>query len=764
MRKHVFAIIFIVLLLSSCNWDIMTSHLDEVSGKGSGSGTYELFDGSAPRNVYATQAGRSGEVVLSFNGVSGADYYIIERAVMPKGSDTEPAENDWRMISTIYSEGKGKSYFYTDESASDGDSIYLYRVKAGSYYADFLTDIRAMYSDTARGWPLSPPTSLNVSQGEYEGKIILEWSQIDLVRGYNVYMRSADSRDYEIVNKDGMIPAAIHVDTITYECKVDENLAGVDIDFYVESISRGNHTSEPSGKRSGYTYVKGAPGSPQGLAASDAYSSSYIEIKWEKPDTEGSAEDGSYYRWEIYRSTPVSDQVLVDDFVTNENVEGGYYVYRDTSSSLEGGVEYTYTVRAVLVIPSPTGEDTEYLGKSASDTGCLITPALVISNDATDFDSGIFSFDIALSDDAVAPTCDDWQYSIYGRRNDLGQSIGEWRHITDLEGTKETVHVSLQYGDAFCGDCNEFDVRITDSEGNESGSYSEYAEISAIVTERAEAPSIAIADVSANFYSAELSANSNGVYPVRLLVNDETQDEAKYEIEAFSLNTYGESVSRGSKGNLSEGVSYILDFGTLSPETVGEKYYYRIRRSDRFGRYSEWSTEQSDIKDRGVEGYGAVTGATLIKFFEAYAMKPWEFISHSDFPQNLKAKWSASAIYDKIRNEATSANITEYSEYHDGSIHYNVSANIAAMAGDISFSYHNFGELETIWTESGSYTMRVSLSGNGSVPSSEDFVVKGMYPAVISIKGMSITAKAFNGDYTVTQENGLVEKVKATRN
>ena len=103
MKKHIIAVILITFLLTACNWDIMTSHLDEVSGKGSGSGTYELFDGSAPRNVYATQAGRSGEVVLSFNGVSGADYYIIERAVMPKGSDTELAENDWRMISTIYS-------------------------------------------------------------------------------------------------------------------------------------------------------------------------------------------------------------------------------------------------------------------------------------------------------------------------------------------------------------------------------------------------------------------------------------------------------------------------------------------------------------------------------------------------------------------------------------------------------------------------------------------------------------------------------------
>ena len=780
MKKILFAIMIIVLF-SSCNWNIMTSSLDEVNVSGNGSDTIALFDGSAPRNVYASQARHDGEVVLSFNGVSGADYYVVERAVIDKARNVPESEYDWSTISVIRDdEGSANSFFYHDSKASDGSKIYLYRVKAESLYAQFPGNVRPQSSDVARGWPLSPPVSLTVSQGEYDSKIVLEWTQIDLVRGYNVYMKAPDMNVYSLVNTDGYIPAAVHADTMRWEySNIPDEYDGEDIDFYVKSVSRGEVESAQSGIRTGYTFEEGAPLPPQDLQASDAYSTKYITIRWEKPVSEGT--DGSYYKWEIYRSTPTSDQVLVSSFTTGNNLDGNYYEYKDESNSLEGGVEYTYTVRAIYVKPSADGSSAEeILGRSASDTGRIIDSSVKITVHDTDFENDIFSFDITPPSYEI--TCAAWEYVIYGRRNDLGTIELPWAPIARVHGENGvTIPIQLEYGKTVsamasrsnlfgCGEYNEFDVRIADADGEETASYvSEYGGGESIVPGRAEAPSASILNLSQNRWRSDLRA-VNDVYPVILSINDPERDDAVYEIEAFTLNAFGESVDHGTKSGITEAGEngsgeYILN--SLSPSEIGEKWYYRIRRSDDYGRFSEWSTERDAASERSATGYGAVTGNALIKFFEAYAMKPWEFINHADFPQNLKTKWSSSEIRNYILTEATSADKTEYSDYHGGSIHYNVTANMAAMAGDISFSYSNFGELESIYTESGSYTMRVSLSGNGSIAANTPFIIKGMYPATILIDSshMSVSGKAFRGHYVVRQDNGMSEElVEATKN
>ena len=90
-----------------------------------------------------------------------------------------------------------------------------------------------------------------------------------------------------------------------------------------------------------------------------------------------------------------------------------------------------------------------------------------------------------------------------------------------------------------------------------------------------------------------------------------------------------------------------------------------------------------------------------------------------------------------------------------------------SASGIISFNYTNFGELESIYTKSGSYSMSVKLSGSGSISANTPFYIEGMYPATVRIDPahMSVSSKAFKGDYVVIQENGKGEElVEATRN
>ena len=788
MRRYIALIsVVLIFILASCNWDTLSSGLSDADSSIS-QNSVALFNGDAPKNVYASQATFNGEVVVTFDGVPGADSYTIERIELDKTSDEEPKEEDWRIIATISADANNNSYRYTDTSANNGDKIYLYRVKAGSIYAEFVGTVTAKYSEIAKGWPLSPPTSLTATQGVYENKIILEWTPIDLVWGYNVYYQVKGTTQYSLANTDSLIPAVSGVEKATYEFQPSANDAGVDIYFYVESVSRGNKTSDASGIRTGYTFNPAAPEAPGNLDATDYYSCSYIEVSWDKPGSEGA---NGFYRWEIYRSTPTTDQVLIKQFNSNEipsdiSPTGDRYSYKDTSSTnnpIEAGVIYTYTVRAVYVESDPaSGTVTEMLGRAASEDGCLIVPAVTISDLETDFEAGAFFFTINPPEEELQPTCASYSYGIKGRNNQFGENIGAWRDVTaqceivndspasksGIEATDSPVRIKYDY-DGVTNDCNEFNVVIIDSENAESVGYAEYAELpdSAIITEREAPPSASVLTVSENKYIASLQGqeSSAGVYPLMITINGDAG--ATYQVEAYKLSANGIMTTQGRHVVSKENQGTEIVVPDISPTAVGEKWYYRVRKGDQFRRYSEWSTDNTAESDKYKTGYGAITGQAFIKFFEAYAMKPWEFINHSDFPQNLKSKWKKSEIYSKINNEDTSGSVTEYSDFHNGSIDYNVKADIMSASGIISFNYTNFGELETMYTKSGSYSMSVKLSGSGSISANTPFYIEGMYPATVRIDPahMSVSSKAFKGDYVVIQENGKGEElVEATRN
>lgn len=766
MRLRILIISLIIsFAFTSCNWNMYSSDSEKPDSGSSGSiGITNTFTGEAPRNVYASQSNFNGYVVVSFDAVSGADSYDVERIIIDRSSSEAEIDNTaWRIIRTLPSESGVSRYTYRDEAASDGSKIYLYRVKANSLFAELSQNIKAEYSEVVRGWPLSPPVSLTATQGTYTDRIILEWSRMELVKGYDLYYYVPEEGTAEVWNKanSSTIPSSYGSDTILYSFYPDEDAYGSDIYFKVRSISRGGSISNDSGYRTGYTFKVGAPLAPENLEVGDAVSSIYIPISWDQPEAEGT-EGESYYRWEITRSTPTTDEETVIEFNSNSvptevSIEGGSYIYEDKMSSgdIAPGIVYTYTVRAVLVETKGT-ETEELIGIAASDTGCLVNPAVTIGETHTEYPSatnkGKFSFTIAAPP-AEYSEASNWTYRIYGRYNELDRNIGEWQKIQDIPVTFNPVTVEVDYGTY---KVNEFDLRIVDSEGEESVGYAEYIG-EPIVTERAPAPSVSLLTVTKNKFSSTLRPNTSGVYPVTITIgNDSTFTE--YQIE-------GVSSSGRSMGTKTIKNNETLTDATFSPTTPGESWMYRLRGTDVFDRYSAWSD--------GVEGYGALTGETFIKFFEKYVLKPWEFVNAPDFPASLKTKWNASEIKTKIDAKGTGSLTTgifssaivyiyENSDYHGGRLGY-ASRQVNA-AGDIHFSYENFGELE-ILCGNGSYNMTgVNMSGNnGSCTGTVK--VTGMYPATVDFSSLKVASYAFSGKYKLTQDNGKgMEEVEATRN
>ena len=777
MRKFILiaCIVLITALIPSCNWNIYSSSDDNVSSSGS-SDPVPLFNGEAPKNVFATQAIYAGRVVLSFDGVDGADSYDIERVAV--SSDEEKYdENDWRVIATISDDGK-KRYTYSDDSASQANTTYYYRVKGRSLYALINGNTKADYSTVVEGWPLSPPTTLTASQGEYTDFIVLEWTQVGLVAGYNIYYSSDQGSSMDTWTKynSSLIPAPVSADTIMLNfTPPDKSLYGKDIYFRVCSVSRGGNSSNYSGIRNGYTYVIGAPNAPTELTASEAVSSHYIEVRWTRPDNEGVAEDQSYYRWEIFRNTPDTDSEMIFSFTSQdfdgglvENVleDNGLYVFRDNDEDLRSGVDYTYTVRAILVKPI---DNEELTGAASNATGYLVGPPTNITMGETEYptetSAGYFNFTINEPPRGWDAS-KGWKYNIYGRMNQAGTIVGSWIPIDEYMGIPVTadplnVRVPFASNTTKAADgyyVNEFDVRVLAAGETEPSEGYIDQEGETIVSERAPAPSASLITVTQNKWSSDLTANSNGVYPVKLSLGSSNMYQ-EYQIEAIDSS----GVSRGTiSGLVNNEPTRILS--TLSPDKPGDIWSYRIRGLDVFGRYSEWSSTLSSASDRFTEGYGALTGNAFIKFFEAYGLKPWEFVNKSDFPQNLKTKWNKSEIHRliDIHGMGSLGELTETSDFHNGTSYYHSYAN--GFAGDVEFRYTNFGELESICSN-GSYKMSgVNISGNNGTCSGS-IKVTGMYPATVDFSSLKVASYAFSGNYKLTQENGKgLEEVGATRN
>lgn len=255
--------------------------------------------------------------------------------------------------------------------------------------------------------------------------------------------------------------------------------------------------------------------------------------------------------------------------------------------------------------------------------------------------------------------------------------------------------------------------------------------------------------LSSNFYHSSLVPDSQGVFPVVLLLSDID------EISSVVLEVFDQD------GNLIKKCTHapeqMIVLSDCSPDRPGIYWSYRYYFSFTDGTSSSCSEMQ--------KAYGAITDEAYVKFFERYAMKPWEFVSYEDYPEALKEKWSSSKIKEKIdkRGLGSLGRVVESSIFHEGTVEY--LSRINWFTGDIFFYYTNFGELEDFWVN-GEFSMhQVSLSGNakycdGSVQ------IDGMYPGSIDFSHLEVVDYSPAGVYRVSQANrpGVVSEVEATAN
>ncbi len=738
MKKTFYGLLIaFAMLLISCNADILTEDIPQYTGDPSRLNTSELFKGDAPRNIYASKSVYQDVVKVTFDSVPGADYYEIYRAKLPRDQRTyDPETLEWLKNDTSIPDNGGKEIIFEDKPArAEKDSYYyLYKVKAASMYNSSNDIFEGEFSSVVEGWTLSPPQNLVTSQGEYKDRINLSWERIDNVRGYNVYKLNT-AGIWEQVN-DGIIASPVTEDTIewSYTGLSDAEL-GKDVYFSVSAFSAGDEESSTSGVRNGYTFVEGAPNAPKGLTASAADYTDKIVISWEKPIGDDSGPERGYI-WEIYRSTKNTDDVKIFEFNAyglesggNIELKDGKYVYTDTNN-LKEGTEYTYTVRAIGKMENEEVQGTfiDLIGPSSRANGCIMSsPGKVSISVSYPEAENLGSFDITVEAPPIGYSEDkNWTYVLYGRSND-GTSAGGWNAIMTSGVSQYRAVMHVDYAEY---PYNEFAVTLRDLLAQETS-------IGNAVLLVADSIDLEGLRIMSNRYNDKLTANSNGVYPVWLSIDGY---ERIKEIDLRVNN--GEPVKISMKDLENEDFA----LSQYSPDEPFEKYTYSVKAYSYFGRTTSWGTNET--------AYGAVTGEKFIKLFEAYAMKPWEFVEHADFPENLKNKWISNEIHVMIDKHGTGSlgDAETASEFHGGKITYH-SGMGDGFTGTVTFTYSDFGELEGIYSN-GTYSMvNVNMSGNGNTVTGV-MSVSGMYPASVDFSSLKVSNYAFSGNYYVTQDNG----------
>ena len=750
MKRFAFLFIFASIILTSCNWNVITGNIDKITGNND-LPEVPIFTGKAPTDLYASKGSYKDRVTISFGSVSGATYYNIYRAGIEKGTEVKDYDTlDWSLLDVVESEST-RRITYIDEITEKDDigrsrdnAEFYYRVKAGSEYADTFLSVNPEYSDVAVGWTLSSPKNISATQGAYLNRIELVWDQVYGVDGYNLYY----STDYSMPQNlwtllASNIPYSENTESVGQTFYPPSTIeSGSYVYFAVESIGHGNKdSSEWSTYARGFTFKEGQPDAPKNTKASQAEFADSIVVSWDKPNVG----TGIEYTWEVFRNDLGEAEPLISFTESNmpENVklEGNVFRFTDNDSSLEPNTVYTYKVSAYYYSePDENGESEFFAGAPSSAEGFLLSVPDDISVEIVEpsgSNNGGYNFTIGTPLGWSLEK--NWTYKIEGRHNDGVGNTTSWQTV------KEAVPVlGITPVEIYAGTEKLNDFRIYVSNGSVKSKPGD--------TIQADVPAPISFEVLANTWADSISPNSNGVYPVLVKFNS-VEGYAKFTVNCITLKKTVEYTAEEAAGGK------MLSMGAEnSPDEPFEIYVYQATGESPFGR---------KIVSDAMNGYGALTGDAFIKYFQVFSLKPWEYAGKNLLGPELSEKWkqdqngtqaqliawkiaqgNKSSISDQM-NSLTKGGAIEAAGL-TGTISY--FAEMQGFGGHVEFTYSNFGEHEGM-ANTGKYEMNVDASGTGSVTGSLN--ITGMYPALIEFDAskISVVNKAFSGQYKLTQDN-----------
>ncbi len=709
-------ILLLLPLLTSCSIDMLTGPGSLKPGDDHHQAGEVAFSGEAPRHVMASQAFHDDRIVITWDAVTGADYYTIERAA----SQVEPVQSmadslNWSRLSASTT---GTS-LVDDSSQLEAGWYYAYRVTAHDFEKG-----AGDSSSICQGSLLAAPSTVTASKGTDSSRISISWTQRPGVSSYEIRV----SEDSDTVSL-GQVIARVrqstdgepnaYLNSYTYTTSSDER--GRTLYFAVTAVGGdGSSRSGLSPVSSGYTRVVGAPSAPSLVSITRGDSTEAVTLAWSPDDSASSSDEVSYIVMKSYPGSSESQIFPMYEGQELETDESGNYILSD--SDVRENVQYTYSI---------TASNSIGMSEASVQDGYLLSAPQSLSFTPT-------GEGYTLS--AVMPVGADplWTYRVRMTKED-GSVIGDEFSPDELSSFATTFTATSADDASYQDELRTLEVWTVNNGLSSASSAS--ASIAGI-------PSTPRITASQNKYTG-LAANSAGVCPVEInLAAGAGYAPASYLVIRM------EDDGSGQRDFTVDALSALLN--DSDGTEVGQVYNYSAAACDALGRRS--------AQTASVMGYGSITGDALIENFEDHILKPWEAPSkHPEYVSGGK-----SSIWSYIRqagmgslgsaSETGSPLRDAPNEGRTGTISYNATPD--GIGGSVSFTYTayyseataSFFDQDFYLGRDASYSMNVSLSGSGSV-NAQSFETAGMYPATIDFSRLSVSNNAFTGRYLLVQHH-----------
>lgn len=687
-----------------------------------------------PSQVLASQGLYSGSIKIHWTQVENAESYRIERAKVQadsSGNFTLPEEDDFSVLQKNIYSNNFTDVILSSPSAENAEYScrYYYRISAENlskgYESSEFTDINEADTEGA-GWLLCPPSNVTADKGKSTEEIKVTWNGIKKASYYEIY-RSSEDLTGSSRSMDSYLREKVPASSTYYIDRPSDEEKGKDFYYYVKAVLSTGSESACSASAMGYTLTEGAPAAPSNVKVIDGYGSSTSELNifWD-PVTSGD----KTITYNLFRSSSLSASPVQ---VANGLTSTSYTNNTTTSSSkIVPGVKYYYYVQTVA-----TDSDLNIEKSSFSESGpesqspamgfLLSPPASLDIGDNEDEDYVLLKWTPSIGYDSQATP---YSYNIYYDSDQAGSYAGL------IEGgiSSETLELDESGFYSYLVPKKSF-YKI--AAVNASGLISVLSSAAAPYPKAPE--NVTATKTTGGELVKNYSANSNGVYPVKITWTA-PENETPY-----GYNIYRSTKTDSSFRKLNEEIilstsqengifTFIDENSTSQPGTY---YYYKIISLNELGSGKK-SNNPADDKENSCRGYGALTADQWFREYNKTVMN-----SQSKLTLMHKAN-----DMDKLGSETINGDIS-------GTLGYK--AAIAGLGAEITMPYKNYADfyinndssLGIYFCLTGNTDTSSNMSANGSMHGTVN--CSGMYPGTVKYDNLKIkNGAAGDGYYEVS--------------
>lgn len=680
-----------------------------------------------PEQLYIAPYYSSSEIRLTWRGVDGAAYYMVERAVaspVPDSNPTswaDPDEGDYEPLNRFVYDTQFTDVVLRNPSldSSEYTNKYFYRVSA--------FNTAQKYEESEPTVPQSAmlfraPLGVKASGGTSVEHIELRWERSDGAESYEIWRSDLPN------GASATMLGTVLGNQYWYQNKVSATEQGKDFYFMVRAKNRFGNTSLQTSPAYGYARVYGAPDKPANVklqtGSGRGHSLNEIKIEWKAAD-----EPGAYYA--VFRFSSVDSSLTR----LTEKTEDPFW---SDKSGLRTGIYYYYRVQAIL---DELGSGKQLKSEISTDDpeGFILSPPDTVIAEKNADNSVTIKWLPPIGSEGERMN---YTYRIYSDSSMTGNfsnmiesGIG---NTTDAQGyISKNIPSGNTSGHTF--------FRVST---DRSGTISEKS----MMVSPAPAAAVITGASQRAFIDANARANSSGVYPVKITWKKPDGDTpAFYNILRSTRAGTGYSkineISLSASGPYSD--IYYLDGDTYTyidrneQARVARKYYYRVLSLNQL--------EQGNFPSDERIGWGALTHEQWIAEFNK---------TYSSAIYKLTLMHKPSDM-DKLGTETKYGTIS-------GDIYYN--ARVVGLGGDITVRQTNYADFYiendpangVYFLLNGNSGSEANMSGNGKMKN-ETINCTGMYPGQIYHGGVQLTGgKVSGGTYGVTVDGYGRKELTAT--